>query len=94
MEDVKQRKEDSRRKKDINNTKIKYLKVIDKVYEIKKVSFYYMEIEAEQTDLTVDDVPEDETWDLEEFKNYKVKLINGSGMGEIVEFEKFRNKRQ
>lgn len=73
---------------------MKYLKVIDKIYEIKKISFYYMEIEAEQTDLTVDDVPEDETWDVEEFKNYKVKLINGSGKAEIVDFEKFRKKRQ
>ena len=49
-----------------------------------------MKIEATETNLTVDDVPEDETWDLEEFKNYKVKLINGSGKAEIVDFEKFR----
>jgi len=49
-----------------------------------------MEIEASETDLTIDDVPECEVWDLEEFKNYKVKLINGSGKAEIVDFEKFR----
>jgi hypothetical protein len=49
-----------------------------------------MTIEGVETDLTIDDVPECEVWDLEEFKNYKVKLINGSGKAEIVDFEKFR----
>lgn len=53
-----------------------------------------MTIEGVETNLTVDDVSEDEMWDLEEFKNYKVKLINGSGKAEVVNFEKFRNKRQ
>lgn len=70
------------------------MKVEDKIYEIKKVSFFYMEIEAEQTDLIVDDVPESELWDIGEFKNYRVKLINNGGKAEIVDFEKFRNKRQ
>ena len=87
-------KKAGRRETDINNSKIKYLKVIDKIYEIKKISFYYMEIEAEQTDLTVDDVPEDETWDVEEFKNYKVKLINGSGKAEIVDFSDWVNRHK
>ena len=69
----------------INNTKIKYLKIENQIYEIKKISFFYMKIEATETNLTVDDVPEDELWDVGEFKNYKVKLINGSGKAEIVE---------
>lgn len=51
-----------------------------------------MEIEASETDLTIDDVPEDEVWDIEEFRNYKVKLVNNGGMGEIVDFEKFKNR--
>lgn len=70
------------------------MKAIDKIYEIKKISFFYMTIEAEQTDLTVNDVSEDETWDLEEFKRYKVKLINGSGKAEIVEFSDWVNGRK
>ena len=52
-----------------------------------------MEFEAEQTDLTVDDVSECELWDIREFKNYKVKLINGSGgMAEILEFSDWVNR--
>ena len=77
-----------------NNTKIKYLKVKDKIYEIKRISFFYMEFEDEQTDLTVDDVSECELWDIREFKNYKVKLINGSGKAEIVEFEDFKKEKK
>lgn len=69
-----------------NNTKIKYLNVEGKVYEVTRISFFYMSIEASETDLTINDLPEDEVWDLEEFKRYKVKLVNGSDMGEIVEF--------
>lgn len=49
-----------------------------------------MTIEGVETNLTVDDVPECELWDIGEFERYKVKLINGSGMAEIVDFEKFR----
>ena len=92
MEDVKQRRKDSRRETHINNTKIKYLKVIDKIYEITRISFFYMTIEASETDLTIDDVPEDEVWDLEEFKNYRVKLVNNGGMGEIVDFSDWVNR--
>lgn len=50
-----------------------------------------MEIEAKQTDLTIDDVPEDETWDVGEFERYKVKLVNGSGKAEIVDFSDWVN---
>ena len=53
-----------------------------------------MSIEASETDLTIDDVPKCELWDLAEFKRYKVRLINNGGMAEIVDFEKFRNNMQ
>lgn len=53
-----------------------------------------MTIEGVETNLTVDDVSEDEMWDLEEFKNYKVKLINGSGKAEIVDFSDWVNRHK
>lgn len=53
-----------------------------------------MTIEGVETNLTVDDVSEDEIWNLEEFKNYKVKLINGSGKAEIVDFSDWVNGRK
>lgn len=49
-----------------------------------------MTIEAVETKLTVSDVPEDELWSIEDFRRYKVKLVNNGGMGEIVDFEKWK----
>lgn len=71
------------------------MQVEDKLYEVTKISFFSMTIEAIKTNLAVDDVCEDEVWGIGEFKNYKVKLVNGSGgKAEIVDFEKFKNNRQ
>lgn len=77
----------------MNNTKIKYLNVENKIYQVTDISFFHMRIEAVETNLTVTDVPEDELWDIEEFKRYKIRLINNDGMGKIVDFEEFRKKK-
>ena len=77
----------------INNTKIKYLKVVNKIYEIEKISFFYMTIEAIETNLTATDVPESELWDILEFKDYKIKLINNGGKAEILDFEKWKGSK-
>ena len=52
-----------------------------------------MRIEAVETNLTVTDVPGDELWGIEGFRRYKVRLINNDGMGEIVDFEKWKKER-
>ena len=75
-----------------NNTKIKYLKVLDKIYRIREISFFYMTIEAVETDMVVGDVPADEVWDIEEFKTFKIKLINNGGHAEIVDFSEWKRK--
>lgn len=49
-----------------------------------------MTVEAVQTDLTVNDVPESEVWDISEFKNYKVKLINHGGQAEIISLDDWK----
>ena len=77
----------------MNNTKIKFLNVEGKIYQVTDISFFHMTIEAVETDLTVSDVPECELWNISEFERYKVKLINNSGMGEIVYFEEFRKRK-
>lgn len=84
MEDIKIR----------NDTKMKYISVnkANKLYEVIKISFFYMTVEAVQTDLTVNDVPESEVWDISEFRNYKVKLVNNGGKAEIVDFDEWKGK--
>ena len=73
---------------DRNDTKIKYLKVQDKLYKVFHISFYYMNIEADETDLTVDDVPAEEVFDVRDFKDFRIALMNKSGnkMAEIIDF--------
>lgn len=51
-----------------------------------------MSIEAAQTNLTMNDVPENEIWDISEFKNYKVKLINNGGQAEVIDFAELKEK--
>lgn len=60
---------------------------------IEKISFFYMTIEAIETKLTATDVPEDELWDLEEFKDYRVKLINNGGQAGILDFEEWKDSK-
>lgn len=52
-----------------------------------------MTVEAIEMNLAVNDVPEDEIFDLEFFKNYKIKLVNKSGGAEIVDFEEWKRKK-
>lgn len=51
-----------------------------------------MEVEAIQTDLTLHDVPESEVWDIGEFRDYKVKLVNDGGQAEIIDFDEWKEK--
>lgn len=78
-----------RRVQVINDTKIKYIKIdnIDKLYGVEKISFYDFSIKAIETDLKASDVPEEEVFDISEFKDFRVTLKNKS-VGKIVEFRK------
>ena len=73
---------------------MKYISVnkASKIYEITKISFFYMTVEAVETDLTMDDVPESEVWDIGEFEHYKVKLINSGGKVDIIDFADWKEK--
>lgn len=73
---------------DRNDTKIKYLKVQDKLYKVFYISFYYMNIEADETNMTVDDVPADEIFDIQDFKDFRIALMNktGNNVAEIIDF--------
>lgn len=75
---------------------MKYISVnkANKLYEITRISFYYMEVEATETNLKINDVPESEVWDIGEFEHYKVKLINNGGKAEIIDFNGWREKHK
>lgn len=75
-----------------NNTKIKYLRVDDKIYEITNLSFFYMSITAVETLLPAASLPEEEIWDLNFFGDYKIKLINNGGQSKIINFFDYKSK--
>lgn len=70
----------------INSTKIKYLKVMDKLYEVADISFRDKTIRAAETDLRFDDVPEQEVFDIFDFTEFKVTLVNNHGLGKVIDF--------
>lgn len=61
---------------------------MDKLYAVKDISFYYMNIEADETDLTIDDVSVDVVFDVQDFKDFKIALMNKAWnqMAEIIDF--------
>ena len=62
------------------------------IYQITEISFFYMTLEAVETDMMVGNVAADEIWDIEEFKNYEIKLINNGGKAEIMDFSEWKRK--
>ena len=66
-----------RRIQTINNTKIQYLSVADKIYKVTAIDFCNLKIEAIKTDLSIKDVPEDEVFIVEDFGEFQIRLCNG-----------------
>ena len=77
-----------------NNTKIKYLKLpVNKIYKVTDISFFHMELRAVESLFSAASIPDDEVWDIEEFKNYKITLINNGGSAEIVDFNAYKSRK-
>lgn len=62
---------------------INYISVGDRIYEIMNSSPFYKVLEAIETNLSVSDVS-DEVRNVNEFKDYKIRLIHNSGESEII----------
>lgn len=83
-----------------NISKIKYLSVADKIYEVTSIDWQHLYLEARETDLNVGDVPESELWDISDFDNeFSIRLINNYGdsggrMGEIIAFGELVERRK
>ncbi len=69
--------------------------MVNKIYEVTSIDWWYSCIEAKETDLSVGDVPESELWDISYFADFKIKLVNGNGAGKVIDFGEWkeRNKR-
>ena len=76
----------------IIETRIKYIKVLDKLYEVETISFYYFTVTAKETDKSLDDVPLEEVFDITDFKDFKITLRNWQG--NIVDFKEYVENRK
>ncbi len=56
-----------------------------KIYKVTDIDFCNLTIEASETDLSIVDVPESEIFPIEDFREFRIRLINGDsvGMGEV-----------
>ena len=82
----------SRRILEIIETKIKYILVCGKLYEIEKISFYDFSVRAKETDKTIDDVPLEEVFDISDFKEFHITLRNWHG--NLVDFKEYLKNRK
>lgn len=53
-------------------------------------------IGAIETDLTMNDVPESELWDISYFGDFRIRLVNYGGVAEIINMAEWleRNKKE
>ncbi len=61
----------------------------NKIYEVTSINWWYSCIEAKETDLSVSDVPESELWDIAEFADFKIKLVNGGDVAKVIDFREW-----
>ncbi|OUO31161.1 hypothetical protein B5F86_01405 [Lachnoclostridium sp. An298] len=60
-----------------NTTKIKYVTVNDKLYQVKEISFYHMTMILVPCGQSIDDVPVDEVFPVEECRrDFHVTIEN------------------
>lgn len=76
----------------INETKIQYLSVENKIYKVTDINFADLTSEASETDLLDSDVRAEELFDVMEFKDFRVRLRNWKG--NLIDFEKYVKKRK
>lgn len=82
-----------------NFFKIQYIPVADtKIYKVKDIDFYNLTIEAVEIDLSIVDIPESETFPVEELcGEFRIRIINNgddSGMGSVIDFSEYTKIRK
>lgn len=76
----------------MSTSKIKYINLSDKIYRVSHVSFFTMELVAEETTLTAATVPEDEIFDVMDYPNLKVTLVGIDGQSEEIDLKELSRR--
>lgn len=76
-------------------SKIKYISVADtKIYKVTDIDFRNLTIEAIEADISIVDVLESEVFPVEELREFRIRLCNGNGMGEVIDFGEWVKKNR
>lgn len=73
-----------------NISKIQYLSISDKLYKVTNIDFLHFSLEAREIDLSIDDVPEDELWDISELEEFHVRLVNSGSRADVIDMAEWR----
>lgn len=71
----------------MSTSKIKYINLSNKIYRVIRISFFTMELVAEETTLSAATVPEDEVFDVMVYLGLKVTLIGMDGQTEEIDLK-------
>ena len=71
----------------MSTSKIKYINLSKKIYRVIKISFFTMELVAEETILSAATVPKDEVFDVMDYPGLKVTLIDMDGRAEEIDLK-------
>ena len=70
------------------------MSVAGKIYEVTDIDFSHFMIQAKETDLRIDDVPESELWDISDLEEYRIRLVNSGGIGEMIDMAEWVEKHK
>lgn len=71
---------------------IKYINLLNKIYRVIHISFFTMELVAEETMLSAATVPEDEVFDVLDYPNLKVTLVDLDGQVEEIDLKELSRR--
>lgn len=66
--------------------------VVDKLYKVTDINFSDLTLEVNETDLLIPDVPAEEIFRMEEFREFRVTLRNWQGI--VINFADYVENRK
>lgn len=57
-----------------------------KIYKVTAIDFHNFTIKAIETNLSIADVSENEVFPAEELSEFRIRLCNSGGFGEVIDF--------
>ena len=76
-----------------NITKIKYIRILDKVYTVTDISMSDMTITAMEQEIALCDVPGDEVFDFLELDEFQIKICSRRQPAQIINLAEWKQNK-